>query len=577
MQQVSYLAKLPIICNFKDIILKVSLMLKKLLIFVVVVIILGIGISIYAIKNANSIIAKYKPEIEATLSKTLKADVTLGELDVKIFPNTFININELKITTDPKSKGLTLKDFIVDIALLPLLKKTLDIQKISILNPIITLIKDSNGIFIDGLPKPEKLPKENKQSAEKQAKSKLDNESKLPNNISVNLEKFALEDAVIKFYDKATNKLFEVKDLNVNSSVELKENLIKITELFVSLNANQQAELAISSKNLQFNLDNFQLEGDIGIDKLNAQVPMAKIDSVKGSINIIANLKEQQSKIDNLSFNINNSKVIISNLTKMNQKSINSSYDLSAFAGKISGAAELFHTSKKQNFTSNLSLSNIQIAEVSKALVLKSPLHISGLLESFSLNLTGNLPSLPKSISGSGKLLLKDGEIKGENIAGKVLSQVKDLPFIAGSLLDAVPEKLRGEIEGEDTPIRSLDSNFTIENSTLNIKDMNLVSTIFSLTANGTIGFDQNLNLNSKITFNSEFSKALIVKVKEVQKLLNDKGELVLPLKITGKIPKLFILPDIKELIKQGATKEIEDKVNKKIDNFLEKKLGKFR
>lgn len=621
-------------------------LIKALIILVILIFIAIGGIAIYAAKNATTLVSKYKPQIEDTLSKTLKSKVALGNLDVSIFPNAKIIVSEFKISKDSNSKGLTFNNLSVDVSLLPLLSGNLNIVKVSLDNPLITIIKSKSGIMIDGLETNKKpVSKSNTTKSKKSSKAEIPT---LPNSISANLEEFSINNANIKFIDKLAGQEYDISDLSITSALEFASNVANLKNLEINGTALDIADFGAESSLISFDLETtklnfseivlnllknnfnlsgffnlknqsgetklnsnsvsipslvpliskfapivntFNLKGDVS-PNLNVTLPKAGIYNAIGDINlknlglnfstininegsgnlkINANNNVQTIKSNNFKFNIDKYPANLKLDTKISNGKATKSTFINIFSGIIDLNSSANLTSKNKDFSSIVKISNIELEDASSAFLPKSPVKITGTVENSNLDINGELSTIPSSIKGKGNLLLKDGELKGSNLVNLVLGAVKDLPFLSGSLLDVAPEELRGEIEGEDTPIRSLEALYTIKDSALNLNKLSLESTIFSLNGTGTIGFNSKINLNVQFVFNEKFSESLVAKAKEAKRLIGKDGRLSLPIQIIGTAPKLIAIPDLKELVKQGATREIEKKIEEKAGQLLNK------
>ncbi|MCB0334539.1 MAG: hypothetical protein KDD55_13630, partial [Bdellovibrionales bacterium] len=107
--------------------------------------------------------------------------------------------------------------------------------------------------------------------------------------------------------------------------------------------------------------------------------------------------------------------------------------------------------------------------------------------------------------------------------------------------------------------------NITISNETLSTNDLLLVSTLFDLTAKGTIGFDTSLNLGANIRFTELFSLAMAKKISELRDWLDKDNRLNIPLRIQGTATNVVVVPDVTELLKSNAGKVLTNKLLGKV------------
>ena len=509
-------------------------LIKFLFIIIVVFLLLAGGTFFYVSKNSAQIIAKFQPKIEQTIGKALNTSLKLGKIDLSIFPNTKFVVDKVSLGSSDTKQGVIINGVNLYVDLIPLLQKKLSVTELRIENPQINFNKTAAGVEIEGLPK--------KQTAEtSKAKNKTEKAKGLPADLSFALDNLIINSADINYKDTATNKTFKLNDLNVRSSLQLNETKATLLNLNVDGNLNHFANFKLENKTLSLDL----ASGNIDIPNL--------------ILNLLGGTLTASVKKTNQEISLNDAAIKI-------------------FSGEINTTAKLA-LAGSQAFNSTLNIKDIDLGKAHTQFKPKAAAQFEGILNKVNLKLNGALSNLMPSLKGSGDILLTNGNLKGTNLPAKVLSAIKDLPFITGNLLDVLPADLRGQIEGEDTPLREVSADFTLGKQTINAKKFKLNSTIFSLIGSGTVDFNQSLNLKSEVIFNAEFSSAFAAKAKELKKVLDEEGRLVLPLTIQGTIKKPIVLPDLKKLIRENATKAIEEKIEKeagKIEKKIEKEAARF-
>jgi uncharacterized protein YhdP len=247
--------------------------MKKLLIALVIVLVLIGAVFVFAALNVNSLVNKYRPDIERAASQAVGSKVTLGKLETSIFPGVKVRIGELRVQEDPHSQPFTLSNLALHVRLLPLLGGSLDIQKLSIDKPALDVVKTKDGIQIAGLPKQKAAPR-----AEPAApKTESAEPTKLPSALKLNLESFELNDAKLTFTDEVAKKTYRVSHINVAAGVALKGNVITIPEVKGSATLFEKVPLTLKGENISYDVE----EGK-------AVVPDFRIDLLGNPLNLKA-------------------------------------------------------------------------------------------------------------------------------------------------------------------------------------------------------------------------------------------------------------------------------------------------
>jgi len=116
--------------------------------FVVAVALLG-----FAAYSANSLVGRFKPEIERAASDALQASVTFGDISASIFPSIKVKVQEARVAQPGSSAALVLKGLVLHVELLPLLSRRLVIETVSFDEPSLIIVKTKTGMYFEGLPR----------------------------------------------------------------------------------------------------------------------------------------------------------------------------------------------------------------------------------------------------------------------------------------------------------------------------------------------------------------------------------------------------------------------------------------
>ena len=129
--------------------MKKLIVILFLLVFLLVAVVGG-GLA-YAVMNANAIAKQYKPELEKLASDALGSKVTFGGISAKIFPTARLAIADAQIASGGES--LTLANLSLNVALMPLFERDLQVKELVLDTPKITIYLEKEGFFVAGLPR----------------------------------------------------------------------------------------------------------------------------------------------------------------------------------------------------------------------------------------------------------------------------------------------------------------------------------------------------------------------------------------------------------------------------------------
>lgn len=200
----------------------------------------------------------------------------------------------------------------------------------------------------------------------------------------------------------------------------------------------------------------------------------------------------------------------------------------SFYGGTVAGKLELNAGDKR--FNSAVTLDGVNIEPV--ITVLQGSSRLAGKGE-FTANISGLLgagDALQRSLSGEGKFALRDGAIKGVNIAALIRK--------AKSMLGQKTDEAEG---ANQTDFSELTGSYTISKGVLSNQDMKLLSPLIRVTGKGMFDIPPQ-------PVNYRVDSALVADLSGQGGVFERKG-LVIPINITGKLGALSYSPDLKGLV----------------------------
>ena len=599
-----------------------------------------------ALINANHLIAKYKPDLEQTLSRTLGAQVSFKGLEARLLSSKpRLRLLELRVSgvSGPAQEPpFTLRNVSLHLKLLPLLRKNLEITELSIQAPQVTLIKDQSGVHLSGLPQKEKTEQESTPPA-LQPTPKEASEPKQAQalGLNLNLQRIEIQEAVVVLKDTESKTDYTISRLFVETGLSLAAGSIAVHNLKLSADALGKVKLTIAaplitliddelrtdavlikaadstlslsasynlktqSGSVNINGQELKLAGlgpffppavkelglrgslkptlkaDLGPQGLNSAQGAVElmnlalnpknvsISGLNGALKFSSTPELQTVHTASLDLLLNNQPLKVASAAVLHGKTLElNDLALGAFGGAIKGTVRVSLEGDK-TFAADLEASRLSIEQMLSALAPAKAAIMAGTLEALRVKAEGASNNLPSSLRGTAYLAVKEGTLKGFNLAGDVLRAVNNIPFLAGALYNAVPAAELGAVDSNDTAVKSLTGNFSFANATISTRDLEAVSAVFSLAADGNLGFDSSLDLYTTIYFNKNFSTALAAQSKALQNILDTDGRLVIPLTLKGTPPKVIVLPNIEKLLEVGAKKAIQQKAGDLVQGIL--------
>ncbi len=512
-----------------------------------VVLIVGVVLTLPFLVDLNKYQDQYKPLIEDALNRK----VQLQDIRLTIWPRIGARVAGFSVLDDPAfgtDPFASLSSLEVGVKLMPLLSSKVEVEEITLRQPVITVIKNQKGVLNvstigrKGVPAPEKPSRAPIPSAEGPLKILA----------LLAVDRVSIDGGKLTYRDLSAAKPTEyvLQDLEV---------------LLQSVRLGQTPSVHVGSLVQPFNLP-VKLDGTFGplretmdIDAINFQLGVGKTDfTITGKAagnDATVNISSPVINTANLPVALPLQKPVeIKNLQMtaevMGQEAKLKSLSFRLFDGEVKGQGKLIAGSDMPPFKGAVTIQGLQLGPALNA-VAETPISISGTAGA-DLSMQGrgfSMPDLTKALEGTGHLAVKDGKIEGVNLLQEVVSALN----VAGISLG----------EAKATAFSTIQTDLAIKQGIINVQRLLMDSHDFQATGGGTIGFDQRLNLLVNLNLSQELSQK-IAGTSPVMKIALKEGRLNLPLTITGTAQAPAYGVDLK-----GISGKVEEQVKKKVEEAV--------
>ncbi len=514
---------------------------------IVVALVVGGILSLPFLIDLNRYQDQYRPLIEDALNRK----VQLQDIRLTIWPRIGARVAGFVVLDDPafgSSPFASLTSLDIGVKLMPLLSGTVEVEDITLHDPVITVIKNKNGILNVstlgrtgvGLPKtPSRAPLPS-------------TEGPLKILALLAVDRISIAGGTLTYRDLSAAKPAEYILQNM-------EFLLQSVRLGQS--PNLHVGMLVQPLNMPLKLDGTfgPLKESTDIDAINLQLALGKTDfTITGKTvgrNASLNISAPVINTGNLPLVLPLQKPVdVRNLQIdaeiQGQDVLLQRLSFQLFDGQVAAEGRVTSGSETPPFTGKITIQGMQLDPALNALA-STPVSISGTAGS-NLSVQGlgfSLPDLTKSLEGTGHVAVKDGKIEGVNLLQEAISNLK----VAGISLDNV----------KATAFSTIEADLTIQHGTVYVKRLLMDSHDFQATGGGTIGFDQRLNLAINLNLSQDLSQK-IARSSPAAKLAMKDDRLSLPLVITGTAEAPSYGLDMK-----GLTGRVQEQVQKKVEEAI--------
>jgi AsmA protein len=525
----------------------------KVLVSILVIVIVAVGIilALPFLVDLNKYQDRYKPLLEEALNRK----VQLQDVRLTIWPQIGARVAGFAVLDDPafgSSPFISLTSLDIGVQLMPLLSGKVEIEDITLRSPVITVIKNKNGVLnVSTLGRTGvELPTSPSRAPIPSTEGPL----KILALLSVG--RVSIVGGTVTYRDLSAAKPIEyvLQDLQC---------------LLTSVQLGQTPSLHFSALVQPFNLP-VTLDGTFGplketteIDAFHFQLALGKT-----SFTITGNTAGQDAKVNLSSPAINtaNFPVALPLKTPVELKTLeiaaavkgqdmhvgNLSFHL--FDGQVKGQGSLTSGSNSPPFTAKVTIQGLQLGPALESLA-TTPVSISGTAEA-DLTLQGrgfSMPDLTKALKGTSHIAVKDGKIEGVNLLQEAISLLK----VAGISLD----------HANVTAFSRMETDLTINEGVIDVQRLLIDSYDFQATGAGSVGFDQTLNLRVALNLSQALSQKIAGSSPAAQLALTE-GRLNLPLLITGTVQAPSYGVDSKVLTGR-AQEQVKEKMKEALGDLL--------
>jgi AsmA protein len=497
--------------------------------------------------DLNKYQEQYKPLVEEALNRK----VQLQDIRLTIWPRIGARVAGFAVLDDPafgSGPFTSLTSLDVGVKLMPLLSGKVEVEEVTLRDPVITVIKNKQGVLNvstigrAGAPTPKTPSKAPIPSTEGPLKILA----------LLAVDRVSIAGGKLTYRDLSAAKPTEY----VLQDLEL---LLKSVKLGQSPTIH--FETVVQPLNLPVKLDGTfgPLKETIDLDAINFQLGLGKTDftitgktegqnaavTISSAVINTANLpvtlplqKPVEIKDLKIAAEAKGQEVKLSNLS------------LQLFEGQVNGQAKMVAGQDAPPFNSAVTIKGIQLGPALAALA-TTKLSISGTAGA-DLSVQGrgfSMPELTKSLEGSSHLAVKEGKLEGVNLLQEAISILK----VAGITLD----------NPKATAFSTIETDLAIKQGVIQVQRLLMDSHDFQATGGGTIGFDQKLNLTVNLNLSQDVSQK-IAGLSPVAKLAMKDGRVMLPLLITGTAQEPSYGLDMK-----GMTGKVQEQVKKKVEETV--------
>jgi len=204
-------------------------MLKKLMLGVFVIFVILAALIGFALYRANDIVASFQPALEQKLSAALGTPVSLGTLSVSLYPPIAVSAQNVRFGGKEKSDhSLSLRSISARMAILAILNKRIEISDLTLKGPEITIVKEGDNTYIEGLKHASRDSNTSVASPRSDQTAPMRKEGE---DLVVDIEKISVSEGKVHIFNRNSKSELTLNDVDLNLGLATKGNAVTISGL----------------------------------------------------------------------------------------------------------------------------------------------------------------------------------------------------------------------------------------------------------------------------------------------------------------------------------------------------------
>jgi uncharacterized protein involved in outer membrane biogenesis len=236
------------------------------------------------------------------------------------------------------------------------------------------------------------------------------------------------------------------------------------------------------------------------------------------------------------------------------------SLKVNALDGSVHLEGEYSFKDPTARFSMTSKFQGVDVKELYAALDPKAERDVRGRLNA-DMKLTGTgktWEEVKPALRGQGDAEVMQGALLNFNIAEAALGGVTGIPGLSAAFSPTLKNKYPETFTAKDTEFKEMKATFDLADGRINIKNLRMAAAEFTVVGDGWADFNRRVNFRSTVNFSQRLSADMTHATRELKYLLNNQGQLEIPVILDGTMPNVKPRPDMKyvgQMMQRGFTR----------------------
>ena len=246
------------------------------------------------------------------------------------------------------------------------------------------------------------------------------------------------------------------------------------------------------------------------------------------------------------------------------------SLKINALSGIVQMDGEYSFKDPVPQFAVATKVQGIDIKELYTALDAKAERDLRGRMNA-EMKLAGSGKSweeVKPALKGQGSAEVLQGALLNFNLADGALGGITGVPGLTNVISPSLRKKYPETFTAKDTEFKEMTMMLDVADGRINVKNLRLAAAEFLVQGAGWADFTRKVDFRTTINFSDRLSADLTQAARETKYLLNNQGQLEVPLALTGRLPHVKPVPDsryLAQIVQRGFMRKGIDELQNRL------------
>lgn len=192
-------------------------------------------------------------------------------------------------------------------------------------------------------------------------------------------------------------------------------------------------------------------------------------------------------------------------------------------------------------------------------------------LEFQGRGLGSNRDAVSQTLQGQGKITLREGVLVNVNVLRDVLKKMSAIPGLSEGLERHLTPNYRERLNESDTVLTPIEIPVVVRDGILYLNNFALATNDVRMRGNGRISLTGAVEASAILNIHPDLSQALMRSVNTLQYVMNQQGEIEIPVALKGTLSELKVVPDMNYILNRVVSTKGQELIS---DLLTKKKEG---